>query len=361
MNNQIAANITLDAVSTILLLLFILPLLRRNEINRRVFMLTAAGILHLIAQEAALVSTVIILRHPEHARLNMYSLLSVVLNVIAATVIVLKYILSDKDGKPRFINREEPIPVRLAAALLLPILAAILLENIFHGVRLIGFSFTVGILLCREIMIREEEQSLNEKEKVLDLRQAKLLSEQMQPHFIFNALMSIQELCYTDGGKAAKCLEDFSGYLRGNIDALTSEDPIPFETELEHIQQYIALERAGSDRAFTVSYDLEITDFLLPALTVQPIVENAVKHGARCRRDGCGTVCLKTEHIGKIIRITVSDNGNGSEITENQRTHRSVGLKNVRTRLQTQCGGEISLTHNKDGSTAIITIPMMHK
>ena len=361
MNNQIAATITLDMVSAVLLLLFILPLLRRDGLNRRLFMLVAAGILHLIAQEATLVSAMITSRNPENVRLNMYSLLSVVLDVIAATVIVLKYILSDKDGKPRFINRTEPIPVRLAAALMLPILAAILLESILNGVRLIGFSFTVGILLCREIMIRNAEQALTEKEKVLDLRQAKLLSEQIQPHFIFNALMSIQELCYTDGEKAAKCLEDFSGYLRGNIDALTSEEPIPFETELEHIQQYIALERAGSDRSFTVRYELETTDFLLPALTVQPIVENAVKHGARCRRDGRGEVCLKTEHTGKFIRITVSDNGSGSEITEKQRNHRSIGQESVRTRLQTQCGGVISFSGGKDGTTAVITIPLIHR
>ena len=356
MNNQIAATIALDVVSIVLLLLF-----RRDGLNRRLFMLAASGILHLLSQEATLVSAVIISRHPEAAQLNIYALLSVALNVIAVTVIAFKYILSDSDGKPRLINRTEPIPVRLAAALLLPMLTAILLETVLHGIRLIGFGFTIGILLCREIMIRDAEQALTEKEKVLDLRHAKLLSEQIQPHFIFNALMSIQDLCYTDGEKAAKCLEDFSGYLRGNIDALTSEEPIPFETELEHIHQYIALERAGSDRPFTVRCELETTDFLLPALTVQPIAENAVKHGARCRRDGCGEVCLKTEHTGKFIRITVSDNGSGSEITEKQRSHQSIGLENVRTRLQTQCGGTISFSGSKDGSTAVITIPFMHK
>ena len=353
MNIQIAATMAID-ISGILLILLILPMFGQT-MDRKMFAVASAGLLHIVARGETVLCAVIAQHDPADRSMHPYILLSLILDAVAILLIIICCILTDGDGKIRFFDRQTPISVSMSADLIL----ALLVENVLVGVRCLGFALAVSILLCRERLRRASEQALSEKERVLNIRQAKLMSEQMQPHFIFNSLMSIQELCYTDGEKAAKCIEDFSGYLRGNIDALTSEELIPFSVELEHIGQYIALEQAGSERQFSVEYDFGVQDFMLPALTVQPIVENAVKHSALCRRDGKGKVVIRTEEAGRFVRITVSDNGSGGcTITEKQKRHQSIGLQNVRTRLETQCGGNISFSRNGSGTDAVITIPL---
>ncbi|MBR6717912.1 MAG: histidine kinase [Oscillospiraceae bacterium] len=358
MNIQIAATMAIDISGILLLILLILPMFGQT-MDRKMFAVASAGLLHIVARGETVLCAVIAQHDPADRSMHPYILLSLILDAVAILLIIICCILTDGDGKIRFFDRQTPISVSMSADLILPLLAALLVENVLVGVRCLGFALAVSILLCRERLRRASEQALSEKERVLNIRQAKLMSEQMQPHFIFNSLMSIQELCYTDGEKAAKCIEDFSGYLRGNIDALTSEELIPFSVELEHIGQYIALEQAGSERQFSVEYDFGVQDFMLPALTVQPIVENAVKHSALCRRDGKGKVVIRTEEAGRFVRITVSDNGSGGcTITEKQKRHQSIGLQNVRTRLETQCGGNISFSRNGSGTDAVITIPL---
>ena len=107
-----------------------------------------------------------------------------------------------------------------------------------------------------------------------------LFRSQISPHYIYNSLQSISGLCTTDPAKAQKAIEVFSGYLRGNLESLTQEELIPFTRELEHTQAYLELEQLSGLRRFVAEYDLKVTDFMLPPLVLQPVVENAVKHGA---------------------------------------------------------------------------------
>ncbi|MBR1384045.1 MAG: sensor histidine kinase, partial [Ruminococcus sp.] len=100
-------------------------------------------------------------------------------------------------------------------------------------------------------------------------------------------------------------------YLRANIDSLSSDKPIRFESELDHINHYVTLEKASTDVDFTMIYELNIRNFNIPPLTIQPIVENAIKHGALTRRDGSGVVKIRTEEKDGNIIITVTDNGAG--------------------------------------------------
>ena len=99
-------------------------------------------------------------------------------------------------------------------------------------------------------------------------------------------------------------------------------------------------------------------DFALPALTVQPLVENAVKHGALTRRDGSGRVVLTTEKIGKTIRIIVTDNGTESgSLTDVQRETNGIGIENTRKRIETVCRGSLNIIHDECGTRAVILIP----
>lgn len=207
------------------------------------------------------------------------------------------------------------------------------------------------------------QSELYESRIELEQERNKLLVAQIQPHFIFNSLVTIQSLCYTDGEAAADYIDIFGDYLRANIDSLSSDEPISFESELEHINRYVTLEKAGTEVDFTIVYELGIRKFKIPPLTVQPIVENAIKHGALTRRDGSGVVKIKTEEQDGNIIITITDNGAGTNaaLTSKQKEHRSVGIENARQRLALQCGGTLDVDISDNGAKAVITLPQNTK
>jgi LytS/YehU family sensor histidine kinase len=205
----------------------------------------------------------------------------------------------------------------------------------------------------------EAQESAYKSRIELEQQRNKLLVAQIQPHFIFNSLVTIQSLCYTDGEAAAEYIDVFGDYLRANIDSLSSDELISFESELDHINHYVTLEKASTDVDFTIIYELHIRKFNIPPLTIQPIVENAIKHGALTRRDGSGIVKIKTEEQDGSIIITVTDNGAGKNaaLTEKQKQHRSVGIENARQRLELQCGGTLEVEISDSGARSVIIIP----
>lgn len=203
----------------------------------------------------------------------------------------------------------------------------------------------------------ETQTKLYKNRLELEQERNKLLVMQIQPHFIFNSLATIQSLCYTDSDAAADCIDVFGDYLRANINSISSNEMIDFNSELEHIEQYVRLEKASKDINFTMIYDLEIKDFKIPPLTVQPLVENAIKHGALTRRDGTGFVKIKTEEFGGMIRIIITDNGKGASLTSKQKEHQSVGTENVRQRLALMCNGTLDIELTNQGAKSVITIP----
>lgn len=205
----------------------------------------------------------------------------------------------------------------------------------------------------------EAQESAYKSRIELEQQRNKLLVAQIQPHFIFNSLVTIQSLCYTDGEAAAEYIDVFGDYLRANIDSLSSDELISFESELDHINHYVTLEKASTDVDFTIIYELHIRKFNIPPLTIQPIVENAIKHGALTRRDGSGIVKIKTEEQDGSIIITVTDNGAGKNaaLTEKQKQHRSVGIENARQRLELQCSGTLEVEISDSGARSVIIIP----
>ncbi|MCR5121133.1 MAG: histidine kinase [Ruminococcus sp.] len=240
-------------------------------------------------------------------------------------------------------------------------MAATLLEywNIIpgHTTEIAVIEILIYYFYLAAVGYSKTQKTLYESKLELERQRNKLLVMQMQPHFIFNALATIQSLCYTDSNAAAECIEVFGDYLRANIDSIASEDLIEFESELKHIDHYIQLEKASTDIPFCVIYELNIRNFSIPALTVQPIVENAIKHGALTRRDGSGFVKIKTEETDEDIIITVTDNGKGAALTTKQKEHKSVSTENVRKRLALQCGGSLDISISENGAVSVIRIP----
>ena len=133
---------------------------------------------------------------------------------------------------------------------------------------------------------------------------------------------------------------------------------VPFQKEFDHIQTYLELEKIRFEEELTVVYDIQADQFYLPVLTVQPLVENAVKHGITKKRGG-GVLTLSTrEQLGSFV-ITVSDTGIGFDpehYLDDGKIH--VGIENVRLRLEDMAGGMLKITSSPGGgTTAVITIP----
>ena len=226
----------------------------------------------------------------------------------------------------------------------------------------------ICVLICKIIIIYiiflryRREKRLRESEN--NARIALMLS-QIQPHFLYNALAVIKHLCTEDPQAAQETVVEFSEYLRGNLDALISNEPVPFEKELHHVEVYLNIEKRRFEEKLNVVYDIQTKDFMLPTLTLQPIVENAVRHGITKTEDG-GTVTIRTEEAEKGYIITVIDNGIGFDSSELMKegivridTDRvRVGINSVRKRLSDTCAGVLEINSVPDaGTTAVITIP----
>ncbi len=201
--------------------------------------------------------------------------------------------------------------------------------------------------------VREHEDAL-----VTGQRVQQMLS-QIKPHFLHNALTLIIDLCDTAPQKAKAATVEFSRYLRGNMESIDRTGPIPFEKELEHTKLYLNIEQMRFAGDLQVRYDIACTGFSLPALTVEPLAENAVRHGVREKPDGRGTVVIATRETPDGYEITVTDDGPGFDpdrLPEDGQMH--VGIANVRERLRQIVDGSLEYRSAPgEGTTAIIRIP----
>ena len=195
-------------------------------------------------------------------------------------------------------------------------------------------------------------------EKELEESRIAILLSQMQPHFIHNILNVIYYLCGKDPAAAQGAISKFSDHLRNNLEAVSQKELITFHKELDHIHTYLELERIRFGEELSVVYDIEEDGFLLPVLSIQPLVENALKHGIAKKRGG-GVVTISSRKTEKAYRITVSDTGAGFDVArymEDGKVH--VGLMNVRQRLASRMNATADIDSTPgSGTTVTVTIP----
>ena len=218
---------------------------------------------------------------------------------------------------------------------------------------------TDGMMICSVFyynwlhlrFVRERERDMLRGQNV------KLMLSQIQPHFIYNSLSSISELCEIDPKKAQRLTDDFADYLRYNFSALTTEKLIPFEKQLEQVGFYLNIEKTRFGDRINVVYDTEALDFELPTLTVQPLVENAVRHGI-CKRPHGGTVTVRSYETHDDYVVEIADDGVGfdvSAVPSDGSVH--VGIDNVKTRLS-YFGDTLEIKSDVGaGTTATIKVP----
>lgn len=224
------------------------------------------------------------------------------------------------------------------------------------------FFVVVQYLILMENMRRNYTRAkmAQQMERELTENKLSLMLSQIQPHFLYNSLSSIQELCLMDPEKAYDTIGKFAHFLRGNMDSLGNTKLIPFEQELKHVKNYLALEEIRFEERLRVEYRLEKGEFLLPPLTLQPIVENAVRYGISKKKEG-GTLKISTLETENEIIIKVEDDGVGFDMEKQKmekdgRSH--IGMLNVHKRLEMQCKGRVEVNSQVGIGTVVrIYIP----
>ena len=202
----------------------------------------------------------------------------------------------------------------------------------------------------------EAEQQLLKQE--LQENRISIMLSQMKPHFIFNTLNTIYHLCDIDPEKAKSTIKSFSTYLRNNINNLDQSEMIYFDQELSFINAYLDIEKVRFDDELLIFYDIGASNFKLPVLTVQPIVENAVKHGTS-KKEGVSHLYISTREKDAFYEIEIRDTGVGFDTSAHHNDgHKHIGIVNVRQRLETLCNGILTVESTLGvGTTVIIKIP----
>ena len=196
-------------------------------------------------------------------------------------------------------------------------------------------------------------------EKQTTKMQTAMLSCQIQPHFLYNTLSGIQEMCYTDPEEAANLIVRFSKYLRTNIDFMDYNELIPFKKEIHHIENYLYIQNFRFGNTLNFEKHLAVVDFMVPPLSIQPLIENAIKYGIRMNANG-GTICLETYKKNHQIHITISNSGPGFDASYIKQNH---SIENTKTRFHILMHGilEIHSQKGQDGTLIHISFPIDQK
>ena len=219
---------------------------------------------------------------------------------------------------------------------------------------LFAYIVCLFVALLMDTQSRREE-ALRLGRELQDSR-LRLMISQIQPHFIYNTLSSVRTLIKLDPDRAYDLVYDFSKYLRANIDSIGQAGMIPFSEELEHIKNYCNIEKVRFGDRLSVVYKIETDRFDVPPLTVQPLVENAIKHGLR-RKSGAGTVMVRTYEEENGCAVEVLDDGVGFD-TDAPVPEHSAGLGNIRFRLHEIAGAGLTISSIPGkGTRAVVHLP----
>ena len=223
----------------------------------------------------------------------------------------------------------------------------------FLTVAMVGTCFLYYIWLHLQF-VREHENDLKAQQRI------QIMMSQIQPHFMYNTLATIQALCLSDPQKAFDTTALFSAYLRDNIDSLSKPDLIPVYKELQHTKIYTDIEMIRFPN-LRVEYAADDSGFFLPALTIQPLVENAIRHGTLQREEAVVKVMISD--VKGYHKITITDNGIGFDTEKVNLTYGDhIGIRNVRERIEKMCGGSLDIKSVLgEGTTVTLSIPCADK
>jgi sensor histidine kinase YesM len=229
------------------------------------------------------------------------------------------------------------------------------------------YVFLILFVMAIVFLLRVIPSSINAVAKTKELENEKLalnaeltesrvstMMSQIRPHFIYNTLGSIEQLCELDPPKAGELVHDFAKYLRGNFGELDNPKPILMSQEMEHVHHYINIENVRFPD-MTISFKINSNDFYIPALTIQPIVENAIKHGLMKLSNG-GTIKVVSYETDDNYCVMVEDDGVGFDTTILLDERKHVGIRNIRERLKAMVSGTIEIESEVGVGTKVTVI-----
>jgi LytS/YehU family sensor histidine kinase len=218
------------------------------------------------------------------------------------------------------------------------------------------------VALAHAVFIRREVQARALREAQLETRlveaQLKTLQNQLHPHFLFNTLHAVSTLMHRDVTEANRVLVRLSDLLRMSLDSGNQKE-WRLERELEFLDKYLQIEKARFGDRLTVDWDIEpgVLDAYVPTLVLQPLVENAVKHGVAPHATA-GRIEISARRVNDTLHLAVGDNGPGP-VTADKVRQGGIGLTNTRSRLEHHFGelGRLYLDRRPTGFSAQVTLP----
>ena len=282
------------------------------------------------------------LGHYVKAENIMMSVIYIQFPVLAFIAIVLALIFND--------TADKTTKLTFIAYTVFPVIG-VLLDYCIHGLSLTYIGLVLSVLIIYANIY-------SQKQKMIEKQKNALMLSQINPHFVYNTLSAIAAMCDSSPKQAKYLTIDFARYLRKNIDSLNSEALIPFDQEMEHVECYLKIEKARFREQLNVIYAVQCKNFSIPPLTIQPLVENAVKHGITRKANG-GTIRISTFEKEENYVIEIIDDGVGFDVKAfeaNKKGH--IGLENVRSRVRRMCKGNVTVTSTEGiGTRVTIEIP----
>lgn len=274
--------------------------------------------------------------------------------IVSAVLFIYCVYMTVKVFRPKQ-KKETWIPVFL---LLLISLSVVLDYTVEYDELPISFLTIAVAISCMMYYIWLHLQFVRGHERALQAEhRIQIMMTQIQPHFLFNTLTAIRALCVKEPEAAAHTIGLFSAYLRQNLDSLNQTEVIPLSKEIEHTRIYTEIETIRFPN-IRVEYDLRDEACFVPALTIQPLVENAIRHGVRSRKEGIVKVSACREGNDHII--VIEDNGIGfKELSAKSDDETHIGINNVRERLKEMCNGTMTIDSKpNNGTKVVLRIPV---
>lgn len=230
-------------------------------------------------------------------------------------------------------------------------------------IRMTMLCYALSVLFGIGVKIYHTEKENRMLARMLQESKSALMISQIQPHFIYNTLNSIRTLIRIEPDRAYDMVYDFAKYLRAHIDSLSNEKEVIFFRELEYIESYVNIEKVRFGERLRVEFDIQTTDFYLPSLSIQPLVENAIKHGI-CKRPEGGTVWIRSyedkEQEGGYV-VEVEDDGVGFDVEQwdnAKGVKKSAGINNIRFRVEAISNARLFIESEiNKGTKATIIFP----
>ena len=243
-----------------------------------------------------------------------------------------------------------------------PLIGSLLKEHLKY-VTLMPLMVALSLVVIQVFVQGAREMYFRQQMVEMSKMRTDLLMSRMKPHFIYNVLNTIYALCDSSVEEAKRAISLFANYLRTSLVDLDSHKLISFEEELSHVENYLEIEKIRFGDKLIIEKDIKTTNFQVPPLSIQAIVENAVRHGIEKKVEG-GTLTIASCEDTENVTVTISDTGAGFDDTEKLQSEKKntkrkhVGMYSSSYRIEKLCSGTVSYVSKKDeGTTATITIP----